>query len=484
MKPKRDDSMKAKGSTNGLSLAFHGAAGTVTGSRHLLKAGKAWVLVDIGMFQGLKKLRLLNWKMPSFNPSRVDHLLLTHAHIDHSGYLPRLVRDGYKGPIHCTKPTRELVDLLLMDSAEIQEEDAAYANRKGFTKHKPALPLYTKKDAREALKHLRVVRYGKWLDLGKGVQARFHNAGHILGSGLVEARVETEGREHTVVFSGDVGRYDFPLHTDPDPLPPCDTLVIESTYGNRTHEAEPLEDQLRDPILRTIEKRGVVLIPSFAVGRSQLIILILLRMMESGDLPRVPIHLDSPMAVDVTRIYSRYLHSPSLDDDVADDGRELIFPEGVQFHKSVSDSKRLNDMKGPRIIVSPSGMMTGGRILHHLCQRLPDPRTLVILAGFQAQGTRGRALLEGAETLRMHGCTTRVQAEVLSLHGISGHADKDELLRWIGSSSRPPREVFVTHGEPEASQELSHAIKERFGAKMYIPKMDEEFELNGHASRS
>lgn len=477
---KRNNSTTGPKPTIGISLAFHGAAGTVTGSRHLLRAGRTWVLVDIGMFQGLKKLRLLNWRTPSFDPTRVDHLILTHAHIDHSGYLPKLVRDGYRGPIHCTRATRDLVDLLLMDSAEIQEEDAAYANKKGFSKHKPALPLYTTKDVREALKHLRVVRFGKWLDLGKGVQVRFHNAGHILGSGLVEAKVETAGAGRTVVFSGDVGRYDVPLHNDPDPLPPCDTLVIESTYGNRIHEAEPLEDQLREPIRRVIERRGVVLIPSFAVGRAQLIIFILNRMMERGELPRIPIHLDSPMAVDVTRIYSRYLHSDSLDDDVAEEGQDRIFPEGVEFHKSVSESKRLNALKGPRIIVSPSGMLTGGRILHHMCQRLPDPRNLVILAGFQAEGTRGRALQEGARTLRMHGCTTSVQAEVLVLHGVSGHADKDELLRWISSSPRPPKEVFVTHGEPESSRELAHAIEERFGARLFIPKMDEEYELNAN----
>ncbi|MCI0408267.1 MAG: MBL fold metallo-hydrolase [Acidobacteria bacterium] len=349
-----------------LKLSFHGGVGTVTGSRHLLTAGGTRALVDAGLFQGLKELRELNWQKPSFDPRRVDHFLLTHAHIDHAGYLPRLVKDGYQGPVHSTPATQELSGLLLMDAAKIQEEDAEYANRKGFSKHQPALPLFTAQDASAALSRFRPIGYGKWFDLGPGVRASFHNIGHILGSAMVEIRVQSEGQETVVIFSGDVGRYGMPLHLDPDPLPPCDVLVLESTYGDRRHSEVPLAEQIRAPFERAFARGGVVLIPSFAVGRAQLLTLVLNDLMRAGTLPQVPIHIDSPMAVDASEIYRRHLADRNLDKELMAAGGSRLFPPNVHFHRTVKESQALNGLSGPRVIISASGMLTAGRVLHHL----------------------------------------------------------------------------------------------------------------------
>ncbi len=363
-------------------LSFHGAAGTVTGSRHLLATDRTRLLVDAGLFQGLKELRELNWRRPSFDPASVDHLLLTHTHIDHAGYLPRLVRDGYAGPVHCTRATRELAGLLLMDAAKLQEEDAEFANRKGFSRHAPALPLYTEADAQTALARLREVDYDAWIDLGPGLRARFKNAGHILGSALAEVRVERDGRVTTVVFSGDVGAYGMPLHPDPQPPPACDLLVVESTYGDRVHEATPLGAQVREALRPALERGGTVLVPAFAVGRAQQVILILGDLMRAGDLPQVPLHVDSPMAIDATEIYGRHLRDHQLDEGLVAGGRSRLCPRGLRFHRTVEESKELNDLPGPRVILSASGMLTGGRVLHHLSRLLPDDRNLVLLVGY------------------------------------------------------------------------------------------------------
>ena len=312
-------------------LSFHGGAGTVTGSRHLVETGSARFLIDAGLFQGLKKLRKLNWKKPRFDPEHVDFLFLTHAHIDHAGYLPRLVKDGFRGPIYCTRATFDLAQLLLMDSTKIQEEDARYANKKGFSKHKPALPLYTSDDARVALGFMEPVDYGKWLEPAPGVRARFLNVGHILGASMVEVHLETGERTVRLVFSGDVGRYNMPLHSDPDPLPDCHFLIMESTYGDREHKSGSIEEQIGEALIDCVSdhRKGTVLIPSFAVGRSQLVTVCLRQLIKAGRLPDVPIHIDSPMAVDATRIYSRHIEDLSLDDSLTDDGRIRLFPNNA-----------------------------------------------------------------------------------------------------------------------------------------------------------
>lgn len=458
-------------------LSFHGGVGTVTGSRYLLETGDKKIQIDAGLFQGLKKFRLMNWEGPQFEPSSVDHLILTHAHIDHSGYLPWLVKHGYSGPVHCTEATSHLADLLLKDAAKIQEEEAAYANKKGFSKHKPAKPLYTSGDALAAIELLQPIPYEKWIDLGEGIRFRFLNAGHILGSAMVEMRLPIEGQERTLVFSGDVGRFDVPLHSDPSPPPAGDFMVMESTYGNRLHDHRPIGDQIREPMEEIFEGGGTVLIPSFAVGRTQLVTLILRELINDGKLSNIPIHIDSPMAVDATRIYSQHLNDLSLDEDLIEDGRSRLFPRNVQFHRSVADSKALNELSGPRIIISASGMLTAGRVLHHLGRLLPEPENLVMLVGYQAAGTRGRALLEGAKRLKIHGRQVRVRANFKTVNGLSAHADQGELLRWVGSAESVPPTIFVTHGEPEAAGELSKRLEKEFSSKTIIPHLHDAFEL-------
>jgi metallo-beta-lactamase family protein len=452
------------------TLSFHGACGTVTGSRYLIDTGERRLLVDCGLFQGLKELRERNWRRPDFDPASVDAVVLTHAHIDHTGYLPRLAREGFRGPVHCTPATRELVELMLLDSAKLQEEDAEYANRHGFSKHSPALPLYNEADAREAISLLQPLQYGQWRQLGDGLAVRLHNAGHLLGSAHVEVKV---GKTHTVLFSGDVGRYDVPLHSDPVARPPSDVLVVESTYGDRLHDRTPVEDQIRQAFAETFKRRGTVLIPSFAVGRTQLVGLLLTRLMRSGELPEAPIHVDSPMAAEATRIYLRYLQDRSLDDDLPD----RLFERKVKFHRTGAESKHLNDLPGPRVIIAGNGMLTGGRVLHHLLRKLPDPDCLICLVGYQAAGTRGRALLEGAPSVRMHGRDVPARAGVLAIHGLSGHADADELVRWVRSGGAAPPAVFVTHGEPEAARALAGRLEKELGARCVVPGVGESREL-------
>jgi metallo-beta-lactamase family protein len=404
-------------------------------------------------------------------------VLLTHTHIDHAGYLPRLVREGYRGPVYCTPATRDLASLLLLDAAQIQEEDAAYANRKGYSKHAPALPLFTSEDAEAALARMQTLPYDTWLELGKGIRARFLNAGHILGSASIDVRVARSRSEIGIVFSGDVGRYDMPLHPDPMPPPPADFLVIESTYGDRLHENVALIEQLRPPLIHCFARGGVVLIPSFAVARAQLVTLILSQAMEAGELPEVPIHIDSPMAVDATRVYQDHLDEENLDPEAVSRGRRL-FPRSVQFHRSVEESKRLNALEGPRIIISSSGMLAGGRVLHHARRLLPDPRNLLVLVGYQAAGTRGRALLDGARALRMHGQTVPVSAAFLVVHGLSAHADRAELLRWAKGAGTPPAAAFVIHGEPEACQALARHLERELGWTALVPDLEQRFDLD------
>jgi metallo-beta-lactamase family protein len=452
-----------------LTLGFYGGAGTVTGSRFLLDRDGHRLLVDCGLFQGLKQLRLLNWNPTPFDPRSVEAVILTHAHIDHSGYLPRLVKAWFEGPIYCSAATRDLAEILLRDAAKLQEEDAEYANRKGFSKHHPALPLFTEDDAVAAIKLMRPVEEGDWFEAAT-FSGKLHRTGHILGACFVEM-VAPGPEPTTLVFSGDLGRYDAPMHADPEPRPECDTLILESTYGDRQHSILSLEDQLREPFMDCIRRRGTILIPAFAVARAQLVLLLLRGLMDAGHLPNIPIHIDSPMAVDVTNIYRRYAGSASLDVPRAD-----LYPKGVQFHRTVDESKKLNHLSGPRIIISASGMLTGGRVLHHLERLLPDARNLIVLVGYQAAGTRGRSLLEGARTLRMHGRDVPVRAHFLNVDGLSAHADRHDLLRWLRSGPSPPRTIFLTHGERTALDGLAEDLKAA-GYEVVAPELNDRFAL-------
>ena len=461
-----------------LSIAFHGAAGTVTGSRNLVTADDTRVLIDCGMFQGVRELRELNWLPAPFPPNSPDAVLLTHAHVDHTGWLPRLVKEGYRGPVYTTPATAEMTRILLLDSAKLQQEDAEYANRKGFSRHRPALPLYTEKDVERTLGLFHTVEYGDPVHIAKNVTARFRNAGHILGSAFIELECTTREGKATLVFSGDLGRYNAPLHSDPDPLPECDILVMESTYGDRSHSDEPIADQIAEAFGPAIERGGVILIPSFAVARAQLVALILRDLIHDKRLPEIPIHVDSPMASDVTAIYNRYIRSESLDQGIPHTTAHSLFPSNVRFHRTVKESMQLNDMAGPRIIISASGMLAGGRVLHHLKRLAPDPKNLVVLVGYQAVGTRGRDLADGKRTVRIHGQDVRVQAQVEDIHGLSAHADRDELFRWIETQPKRPRAAYLTHGEGDQREALRAALYERLEVVGLLPEMNQEHDLH------
>ena len=449
-------------------LTFLGAAGTVTGSKHLVEHRGLRVLVDCGLFQGLKALRLMNWADAPIDPRTLDAVLLTHAHLDHSGFLPRLVRDGFRGPVWCTHATQELCRLLLPDSGHLQEEDAAYANRKGFSKHHPALPLYTEEDAERALERFRRVKFGDALELGEGAVARFTHAGHILGASSV--RLEVDGT--SILFSGDLGRYDDLLMRDPADAPAADVLVMESTYGDRLHPDDDPGDELAAVIGRTIARGGSVVIPAFAVGRAQLLLHVIARLKARRAIPDVPVFLNSPMAVDTTDLYRRFAKGHRLDE-----GELRAMSDVATMVRSVEDSKALNRVAYPSVIVSASGMATGGRVLHHLKALGPDPRNTIALVGYQAPGTRGADLLAGKRTLRMHGADHPIRAEVVSIEGLSAHGDADDLVRWARSMPRPPRRTFLVHGEPLAREALAGRLRRELGWTVELPEQGERVAL-------
>ena len=458
-----------------MRLGFLGAAQTVTGSEYLLRSGEHQVLVDCGMFQGQKSLRLRNWAEPAFDPASVPDLVLTHTHLDHIGRVPRLVKQGFGGRIWCTPPTRELAEVLLMDAAHLQQEDADYFNRKKLSKHEPALPLFDEQHVAEALKLFKTVPLGEERELGPAFRFAYRQAGHLLGAASVDLVARESGRETRILFSGDVGRFDAVLTRDPAFAPEADYLVVESTYGNRTHAPVSILDQLEGVLARTFARGGVLLVPAFAVGRAQQLIYLMDELVTTGRVRPFPVHLDSPMAVDATRIYSRYpdAHRVSL---LGLGGRSLLYGKWVHFHRTRTESEALNTMKGPAVIISSSGMLSGGRILHHCRVRLPRPENTLLITGYQAEATLGRALLDGARTVRIHKGEVAVLAEVTSLKGMSGHADAGEMLRWL-SEVKAPRRVFVTHGEREAAEALAARLSRERGFSTHVPDIGEEVEL-------
>ena len=450
------------------TLQFLGAAGTVTGSRYLIEAAGRRLLVDCGLFQGYKNLRERNRAPFPVPPPGIDAVVLTHAHLDHSGYLPALVRNGFRGRVHCTHGTRELCGLLLPDSGHLLEEEARYAARKGYSRHASPQPLYTRTEAEACLAHLQPHEFDTGIDLAPGVHLRFRPAGHIIGAAQV--LLEIDGRR--LHFTGDLGRPDDVLMSPPAPLEDCDVLVCESTYGNRHHPDVTAEEELAPIVRRVAARGGVIVIPAFAVGRAQALLLDLARLRHRGAIPRVPVFLNSPMAIEATELYHRFHaeHRVSREECTA------MYELATMVH-TAEESKALNQRHGPMIIISASGMATGGRVLHHLRAFAPDPRNAVVFAGYQAGGTRGAALAAGARTLRIFGEDVPVRAEVFPMQSFSSHADAAQILAWMDGARTPPAITFLTHGDPDAADALRIRVQRELRRRCIVPDYRDRFDL-------
>jgi metallo-beta-lactamase family protein len=480
------------------SITFLGAAQMVTGSKHLLDTGTAKVLVDAGLFQGLKELRERNWQGLPVPAKEIEAIVLTHAHLDHCGYLPRLVSEGFRGRVFCTPGTKDLCGIVLPDSGRIQEEDADQANRHGYSKHAPALPLYTESDAMHALTLLQPVGYERPVPVADGVEVEFINAGHLLGSSY--ARVRAGGK--TILFGGDLGRFGRPVLPDPTFVDHADYLLVESTYGNRVHTDDHEGEKLAGVIRETSERGGRVIIPAFAVGRVEELLWWIKKLEDEQRIPVLPVYVDSPMASAALARYTE--RANELDPDLHPEDKDEVAPHGPAAHQgrearrtqarrerdlcvfctrkfravsSTQESKDLTASKIPSIIISSSGMATGGRVLHHLKASLPDSRNAVLLVGFQAEGTRGRRLRNGEKTIRIHGLDVPVNARVDSIDSMSAHADSTEILRWLRGFKAPPTRTFIVHGEPVAMQALHAAIGSELHWNAYAPQWKERVEL-------
>lgn len=460
-------------------IQFLGATQTVTGSKHMLEVDGYRTLVDCGLFQGLAQLRQRNWDPFPVNPRSLNSVILTHAHIDHSGYLPKLVHDGFDGKVYGTPGTVELARVMLPDSARLQEEDASYANKKGTSKHHPALPLYSEEDASDALQLLESVNYHKRVQLTKKLSFEFVTAGHILGSSFVNFEVEcSDGATRRIVMTGDLGRYNEPIIHDPSNVEEADYIVVESTYGNREHHQLDVKAQLADIINETVKRGGHILVPAFAVGRTQLLVYLLRALEDEGRIPQLPVYVDSPMAVQATRLYLHHKEDHDLEmAALVDDKRNPLATHRFYMSKTVHDSKAITASREPSIVISASGMATGGRILHHLIKRLPDERNTVIFVGYQSEGTRGRRLLDGEKEIKIFGQMVPVRAHIENLPNLSAHADYHEILRWLSGFKHAPRKVFLVHGEVDAMMSMKQKIEEKFGWSVETPTYQQKFEL-------
>jgi metallo-beta-lactamase family protein len=459
------------------TLQFLGAAGGVTGSKYLFGGHSGLVLIDCGLFQGLKELRLKNWLPLPIELSQLRAVVLTHAHIDHAGYLPRLVAKGYRGPVFATPGTCDLLQVMLPDAAHLQEEEARYANKKGFSKHAPALPLYTVEDAERALRLLRPTANGEGVEVASGVFAEFGRVGHILGASSVRLSFKANGEKRILLDSGDLGRYDRPILKDPEPAKPADWLLVESTYGNRLHSRD-WQDVLGNIVKEIAARRGCLIIPAFAIGRTQELLYTIRKLEDEGTIPAIPVHVDSPMGIEATEIYCR--HTNEHDFEMAalrDEERSPISSRHMTVHRTPEESKAINKLNGPLVIISASGMATGGRVLHHLKQRLPEAHNMVLLSGYQAEGTRGRALQDGAKEIKMLGQVVPVRAQIKMIDGFSAHADQAEILRWLSTFKKPPRRTYIVHGEPPASSALADVIGKQLKWSVTVARLNQIISL-------
>jgi metallo-beta-lactamase family protein len=458
------------------ALTFLGAARTVTGSKHLLEVNDRRVLVDCGLFQGLKEFRERNWQPLPVPAASIHAVVLTHAHIDHSGFLPRLYAEGFRGRVFCTPGTADLCKIVLPDAGRIAEEDARAANRHGYTKHHPALPLFTEADANAVLPNLQPVGFDRPVPVTPGISVRFANSGHLLGSAFAILSVDLDGGRE-IVFSGDVGRYDRPVLPDPVPVEFADTLVIESTYGDRVHDPDDNGAALADIVKETIERGGRVIVPAFAIGRVEEVIYWLKKLEDEGRIPIVPVFLDSPMALEALKYYSE--RASELDPDIrpAQGQVSAFMTRRFQMVTSTRESAELSKSKYPSIIITSSGMATGGRLLAHLKTALPNPKNTVLFSGYQAEGTRGRDLAEGEQAIKIHGDIVHVAAEIVQLQSMSAHADTNELIRWLRGFRKPPRLTCVVHGEPAAADTFAARIRSELSWNAVVPDYLETVEL-------
>lgn len=477
-----DDYCHAKGArdarpfTMDVQVKFLGATGTVTGSRYLLDIGNFRLLFDCGLFQGLKELRLRNWEAFPVKADSIDAVIISHAHIDHTGYLPRLVKEGFKGPIYCTPPTASLLEIMLLDSAKLQEEEALFALKRGYSKHDPPKPLYTSEDAATVFPLLREHGYDQEITISDNTSFVFRDAGHLLGSAITELYVHGATQRKKIVFSGDLGRNHDALLRPPAIITAADILFIESTYGNKDNPAPDPEADLERIVTGALAKGGVVLIPAFAVGRTQLLLYHLHQLMETNRIPDIPVYIDSPMAISATYLYYRYPTYHKAQFNQTEFARKLE-TNMLMFVKTSEHSKRLNEIKSNAIIISSSGMMAGGRILHHLYHRLPNAQDTIVVSGYQAEGTRGRNLIDRAPAIRIFGEDVPVRCTVENMTSLSGHADKQELFEWMGHFQEAPKFVFPIHGEKNNIDAYADEISHRFGWKVLKPVYLESVQL-------
>ena len=460
-----------------ITAKFLGGAKSVTGSKYLIDIGEFEFLVDCGLFQGRRPLRERNWdKFPMPIPE-MEAVVLTHAHLDHIGYLPRLVKQGFSGPIYCTEATAALAQILLLDSGKLQEEEAEYARKKGYSRHKNPEPLYTQKDAEAVFPLLVAKKFNKPFSIHPSIEVTFYYAGHILGASSVKIKIKGDKQEKILVFSGDLGRYNDPILFPPTVIPKADILWIESTYGNREATVVKPKEELAKCINEIFNAGGLAIIPAFSVGRTQLVMYYLFQLMKLGRIPKVPIFMDSPMAINTTKLYKDFHHDHKLVAVLDDLSQHPFQHDQLHYYQKAEQSKSLNEFKGNAIVLSASGMATGGRVVHHLYHHLPSEKNGVIFVGFQAEGTRGRRLIEGEPYVYIYGKEIPVKAKIYQIDGLSAHADQDELMDWAESFVEKPKMTFVIHGEDEASSTFAEKLKEELGWNTFVPEYLESFEL-------